>query len=269
MLKLAANLSLMFNEYAFADRFKAAKRCGFDAVEYLFPYEYDPVQLRDLLAENHLTQALFNASPGDWGSGQRGLAVLKGHEDEFYASIEQAITFANVIGNDQIHVMAGVPDNSCNSSELKDTYLKNICWAADQAKSHDVSILIEPINTRDMPGYYLNTPEQALAFLTDANRENLGLQFDLYHAQIMGGDLIKSLEHCWSWIKHIQIASVPHRHEPLMGEVNYPFLFQWLEERGYDRYVGCEYRPINDTESGLEWFEAYRKEAGSVFKGTG
>jgi len=257
MLNFAANLSFLFTDLPFLERFVAAKNAGFDSVEYLFPYDYPAEQILEALNECGLEQALFNVSAGDWGIGERGLAAMVGREAEFKASIEQAASYAEVLGNQRIHIMSGLADYA--DPNAFETYLNNISWAADQLKLSGINALIEPINSRDMPGYFLTTPEQAAEFIQLANRTNVKMQFDLYHAQIMCGDLITRLERYWPLIDHLQIASVPDRNEPSNGEINYPYLFNWLDQKGYQGFIGCEYRPKTTTLQGLGWLSEYKR----------
>lgn len=257
MLNFAANLSFLFSDLPFLERFVAAKKAGFDSVEYLFPYDYPAEQIKDLLNESGLEQALFNASAGDWGAGERGIAALVGRESEFKASIEQAASYAEVLDNRRLHIMSGLADFS--DPKAFETYLNNLTWAADQLNLSGINVLIEPINSRDMPGYFLTTPEQAAEVIELANRTNLKMQFDLYHAQIMCGDLITRLERYWPLIDHMQIASVPDRNEPSSGEINYSYLFNWLDQKGYQGFIGCEYRPKTTTLEGLGWLSDYKR----------
>ncbi len=257
MLKFAANLSFLFAELPFLERFSAAKSAGFDSVEYLFPYDYSAEQIKEILNDSGLEQALFNTFAGDWGAGERGLAAMVGREAEFKASIEQAASYAEVLGNQRIHIMSGLADYA--DPNAFETYLNNISWAADQLKLSGINALIEPINNRDMPGYFLTTPEHAAEVIQLANRANLKMQFDLYHAQIMCGDLITRMERYWPLIDHLQIASVPDRNEPSSGEINYPYLFSWLDQKGYQGFIGCEYRPKTTTLEGLGWLSEYKR----------
>ncbi len=250
MPRFAANLSMMFTEHDFLDRFGAAAAAGFRGVEYLFPYDFTPEEIAQQLNAHGLTQALFNAPPGDWAAGARGLAACPGQEAAFRDSIGLALSYADVIGPDFIHVMAGLAEGA----EARATYVANLRWAA--AEAGDRVLLIEPINSRDMPGYFLSTSAQALAIIEDVGAPNLRLQFDLYHAQIMEGDLTMRLAQVFDSIGHIQIAGVPERHEPDQGEVNFAHMFDELDRLGYAGWVGCEYRPAGRTEDGLGWFRA-------------
>jgi hydroxypyruvate isomerase len=248
MPRFAANLSMMFTERPFLERFDAAAAAGFEAVEFLFPYDFPASELRAALDRNGLTMALFNAPPGDWEAGERGLASLTGRERDFRDSIALALDYAAVLKPARLHVMAGIAEGPA----ARATYVENLALAA--AAAGPQRICIEPINSRDMPGFHLSTSTDALTVLDAVGAANLGLQFDLYHAQIMEGDLTRRLERLMPRIAHIQIAGVPDRHEPDSGEVSYPHLFATLDRLGYDGFVGCEYRPAGRTEDGLGWF---------------
>lgn len=255
MPQFAANLSMMFTEHPFLERFAAAAESGFTAVEYLFPYEHTPTQVAEALTSAGLTQALFNAPPGDWDRGERGIAALPGRDAEFSASLRKALDYAEALGCGHIHVMAGIAEPSETSTE---TYMRRIREAAETAHAQGVKILVEPINPIDMPGYFLSSVSQGLQLLKDIDHPNTGLQFDLYHAQITDGDVTRLLRSAAEVTSHIQIASVPQRHEPDQGELNYPWLFDLLDAEGYQGYIGCEYRPRAGTLEGLSWFQQYR-----------
>jgi hydroxypyruvate isomerase len=257
MPRFAANLTMMYNEHAFLDRFGAAAADGFKAVEYLFPYDFPVADLKSRLDAHGLTQALFNAPPGDWAHGERGIASLPGREDAFRRGIDTALDYARVLGNDTIHVMAGLirPDEP---RELhRDVYLRNLGYAARTARAHGIGIVIEPINTRDMPGFFLNRQDDAQAICAQVNEPNLKVQFDCYHCQITEGDLAFKLKRDMHGIGHIQVAGVPERHEPDIGELNYPYLFELIDTLGYGGWIGCEYRPRAGTSAGLGWLKPY------------
>lgn len=258
MLKFAANLTMMFNEVPFLERFEAAAKAGFKGVEYLFPYDFEPAVLKAALDKNQLTQVLFNMPPGDWAQGDRGLACLPDRVTAFQEGVHEAIRYANVLQCHQIHAMAGLVPADANVLEYEQTYIKNIQYAADHCAAHDLRVLIEPINTRDMPRYFLTTQKQAEALLVKINRPNVFIQLDLYHCQIMEGDLMKTIERLGDKFCHIQIASVPERHEPDQGEVNYAWIFKKLAECHYPGWIGCEYRPEGNTQAGLTWFTPYK-----------
>ena len=258
MPRFAANLSMMYPEHDFLDRFAAAAADGFRAVEYLFPYAYTPQQLSDCLRQAGLVQALFNLPPGDWDAGERGLAALPGREAAFADSVEQALAYAQVLGCRRVHAMAGIIAPGADVAAMRATYLKNLAWAARRCAEVDVSVLIEPINPRDMPGYFLTHQAQAHAIVAEVGAPNLKVQMDFYHCQIVEGDLAKRLEAHIKQVGHVQIAGVPLRHEPDTGEVSYPYLFEMLDWLGYTGYVGCEYRPRGNTSAGLGWFQPWK-----------
>ncbi|MDR0192983.1 hydroxypyruvate isomerase family protein [Pseudomonas yamanorum] len=258
MPRFAANLSMLYPERPFLERFAAAAADGFEAVEYLFPYEYSPQELRQRLSDNSLVQALFNAPPGDWTAGERGIATLPGREDEFRTGFDRALEYAAVLGNTRIHVMAGLLASESDRARHHGVYLENLAYAAAQAAQAGVTVLLEPINTRDMPGFFLNRQDQAQAICKEVGASNLKVQFDCYHCQIVEGDLAVKLRRDMGGIGHIQIAGVPDRHEPDLGELNYPYLFELIDELGYDGWIGCEYRPRGDTSAGLQWLRDWK-----------
>ncbi|QGG74237.1 2-oxo-tetronate isomerase [Pseudomonas syringae] len=253
MPRFAANLSMLYPQHDFLERFAAAAADGFGAVEYLFPYAYTPQELKQRLSDNGLVQALFNAPPGDWDACERGIATLPGREAEFRSGIERALEYAQVLGNDRVHVMAGLLPNEGLRERHQAVYLENLAFAAEQAKNAGVTILIEPINTRDMPGFFLNRQDQAQDICKLVGADNLKVQFDCYHCQIVEGDLTSKLRRDFAGIGHIQIAGVPDRNEPDLGELNYEHLFNVIDELGYSGWIGCEYRPKGDTSEGLAW----------------
>lgn len=253
MPRFAANLSMMYQEHAFLERFGAAAKDGFKGVEFLFPYAYAAADLRARLAENGLTQALFNGPPGDWEAGERGLASLPGRESEFRKSVERALEYARVLGNERVHLMAGLIRPGEERARHRAVYVSNLAHAAKEAASAGVTVVIEPINTRDIPGFFLNRQDEAHAVCAEVGATNLKVQMDFYHCQIVEGDLALKLRKYISGIGHIQIAGVPERHEPDTGEINYPYLFALMDELGYAGWVGCEYRPKGGTSAGLGW----------------
>ena len=248
MPRFAAHLSMMFTEHPFMARFDAAAAAGFEAVEFRFPYGHPAAEIRGALDRNGLTLALYNAPAGDWEAGERGLAALAGREAEFRDSIARALDTAAVLQPHRIHIMAGLAEGAA----AREVYIANLGRAAEMAGAQGLTI--EPINRRDMPGYHLSTSDDAVAVLDAVGAANLGLQFDLYHAQITEGDLTRRLERLMPRIAHIQVAGVPERHEPDSGEVDFAHLFGVLDGLGYEGYVGCEYRPAGRTEDGLGWF---------------
>jgi hydroxypyruvate isomerase len=257
MPKLAANLSMMFQEVPFLDRFAVAAAAGFAGVEYLFPYDFPAAEIAERLKHHRLSQALFNLPPGDWRNGERGTAALPGRESEFMAGLEQALDYARVIGCKHLHAMAGLWPSGRDRREGLATYVANLQRAADRAADHGITLLIEPINSRDMPGYFLTTSGQAMRVLEEVRRDNVRLQLDLYHCQIMEGDLATHIRALAGRYAHVQIAGVPERHEPDRGEVNYAYLLELLDEVGYAGWVGCEYRPAADTRQGLGWAQRW------------
>lgn len=263
MPRFAANLSLMYTELPFLERFGAAAADGFDAVEYLFPYDFDPQAIATRLRAHGLTQALFNLPPGNWDAGERGMACLPGREAEFAAGLERAIVYAEATGCRRLHAMAGlVPDGGgAGTAALRTTYLANLRRAAARAGALGITLLIEPINRRDMPGYFLSWQQQAHDIVAEVGSPHLKVQMDFYHCQIMEGDLTRRLEKHFTGVGHIQIAGVPDRHEPDDGEVHYPHLFRRLDALGYRGFVGCEYRPRAGTSAGLGWLRRWREES--------
>lgn len=261
MPKFAANLSFMFTELPFLDRFAAAAAAGFDAVEYLFPYDYPGEVLAARLQDAGLTQALFNSPAGDWTAGERGLACLPDRVEQFRAGVRKAIEYAGVLDCRRVHVMAGLADPGADPgadpATLSATYRDNLAYAAEAFAEHGITALIEPINQRDIPGFYLRDSGHALAVIAEVGRANLKLQYDVYHAQITEGDLAKTIEAAFDRIGHIQIANPPDRHEPDDGEINYPYIFALLDRLGFDGWIGCEYRPRAGTTEGLAWAAEY------------
>jgi hydroxypyruvate isomerase len=253
MPRLAANLSMMFNEVGFLDRFAAARKAGFEGVEFLFPYEYRPAEIRDRLAGEGLTQVLFNMPPGNWASGERGMASLPGRQSEFHEAVKKALDYASVLECRQLHCMAGIVPADVSQTTAAAVYAANLAWAAEQATPAGVKVVIEPINHRDMPGYFLNTQAQGAAIVDAIGRDRLGLQFDVYHVQTTEGDITKRMEKYMPVIAHMQIADVPARNEPGTGEIGWSYVFRRIDELGYQGWVGCEYRPAGDTVAGLTW----------------
>jgi len=264
MPKFAANLSMLYPELDFLDRFAAAADDGFKAVEYLFPYAFESREIAARLKSHGLQQVLFNAPPGNWDAGERGLACLPGREAEFETGIGQALDYALALGCPRIHVMAGLQAAGSARESLYPTYISNLRRAALEASRQGIDVLIEPINPRDIPGFYLNRQDQAHQVLADVSASNLKVQLDLYHCQIVEGDLAMKLRQYLPTGKvgHLQIAGVPERHEPDLGELNYPYLFSVMDELGYAGWVGCEYRPRagmepGGTSAGLGWIKPW------------
>ena len=251
MPAFAANLSFLFNEYDFLDRFDQAAEAGFQAVEYLFPYEHPPQAIAERLDRTGLEQALFNLPAGDWAKGERGLAALPDRFDELKASVETALPYIAATQVKRVHLMAGIADPADPKAQA--AYRRSVEHVAGRLAEVDVALMIEPINPRDMPGYFLANVDEAAALITELDLPNLKLQFDIYHCQIIHGDVTMRLRRLLPIIGHVQIASVPSRNEPDGEELNYPFLFQQLDLLGYEGFVGCEYRPRGKTLAGLDW----------------
>ena len=251
MPAFAANLSLMFTEWDFLDRFDAAAEAGFTAVEYLFPYDYPPEIIAARLQRNGLTQALFNLPPGDWAAGERGLAALPDRFDDLRDSVAIALPYIAATGVGRVHMMAGIADPQDFGAGT--AYRRAVTYAAGRLAEAGVDLMIEPINGRDMPGYYLNSVDRAAALIAEMKLANLKLQFDIYHCQIIHGDVTTRLRRLLPIVGHIQIASVPGRNEPDLEELNDPYLFQEMDLLGYQGFVGCEYRPRGKTLDGLGW----------------
>jgi len=251
MPHFAANLTLMFTEWPFLDRFAAAAEAGFDAVEFLFPYAFPPDVIAERLALNGLTLALFNSPPGDWDRGERGFAALPHRREEFEASVETALTYARATGLSRLHLMAGIAPTQDPAARA--AFESAVLFACDLADEAGIDILLEPINPRDVPGYFLNNFDIAAELIRALARPNLKLQFDIYHRQILHGDVIRGLEAMMPIIGHIQVASVPERHEPGSGELDDARIFAVLDRLGYGGFVGCEYRPRGKTLDGLGW----------------
>ncbi|MBT5266248.1 MAG: hydroxypyruvate isomerase family protein [Rhodospirillaceae bacterium] len=255
MPNFAANLSMMFQEHDFLDRFAAASAQGFNGAEFLFPYDWEKSEIRARLDDNGITQALFNLPPGDWAAGERGFAALPGREDTFEAALDKALDYAVALDCPRLHVMSGMVPEGVDRTACTDTLISNLSKAAPKAASAGKTLIIEPINTQDMPAYFLNWQKQALDILDAVGQPNVRLQFDLYHCQIMEGNLAVHMREQFDRIEHMQIAGVPGRHEPDVGEINYPYLFALMDELGYEGWVGCEYNPAGETVSGLGWFK--------------
>ncbi len=258
MPKFAANLSMMFNEVPFPERFAAAAKAGFKGVEFLFPYDYTPAEVAGWLKENKLENALFNLPPGDFAGGERGIASLPGREQEFRDGVAKAIEYVLALGTPKVHCMAGLFPAGADRAKHRAVYVENVRYAAQEMAKHGRMLVIEPINPRDIPGYFINTQAEGHAICKEIGLPNLKVQMDFYHCQIVEGDLTMTFKNNFVGIGHVQIASVPTRNEPDQGEINYRHIFKLLDEMGYDGWVGCEYRPRGRTEEGLGWLEALR-----------
>jgi hydroxypyruvate isomerase len=257
MPRFAANLTMLYNEIDFLDRFEAAARAGFRGVEYLFPYAYDKEQLVEGLQAHDLVQVLHNLPPGNWEAGERGISCHPDRLTEFQEGVGKAIEYATALGCEQVNCLAGIAPAGVPEEKLRETFVTNLKFAAAALKEAGIRLLIEPINTRDIPGFYLNYSRQGLAIIEEVGADNLYLQYDIYHAQVMEGDLTRTIETHLDLIKHMQLADNPGRHEPGTGEINYPFLFDTLDRLGYQGWIGCEYKPHTTTEAGLGWIRPY------------
>lgn len=266
MPRFAANLSMMYREHEFLDRFAAAARDGFAAVEYLFPYDYPAETLAARLKENGLQQVLFNAPPGDWNAGERGCAALPGRETEFREGFARALDYARVLDCPRIHAMAGLLPAGGDRPRFRATYVGNLAWAAEQAQAAGVEVLIEPIAQRNIPGFFLNRQDEGHAILAEIGKPNLKVMLDYFHCQVEEGDLaIKTRKYLGEKpcrVGHMQIAGVPERHEPDTGEVHYAYLFELIDQLGYEGWIGCEYIPKAATSEGLGWFKEQLQAAG-------
>lgn len=257
MPRFAANLTTMFNEVVFLDRFERAAAAGFDAVEFLFPYEFPIEAIAERLERYRLDLAVFNLPPGDWIAGERGIACLADRIDEVLAGLNTALPYAKATGARRLHLLAGLGDR--RDHKQRTAYMSALLEVGGRLADEGLDLLIEPINRRDVPGYFLDDFAFAADLIAGLGLDNLKLQFDIYHRQILHGDVTVGLRSLMPIIGHIQIASVPSRHEPEGGELNFAFLFGELDRLGYEGFIGCEYRPVGDTESGLEWFRPYAR----------
>ncbi len=255
MPRFAANLTMMFGEWNFLDRFAAAADAGFDAVEFLFPYDHAPDEVARRLSDNGLEIALFNLPPGDWAAGERGMAALPDRFDELRAGVDTVLTYVAATGAKRVHLMAGIADAADPAAQA--SYRRGVAHAAERLGAAGVELMLEPINGRDMPGYFLNDFAIAEAVIAQIGATNLKLQFDIYHRQIIHGDVAMGLRRLMPVVGHVQVASVPSRHEPEGEELNYPWLFAELDRLGYAGFVGCEYRPRAGTIEGLGWLRRW------------
>lgn len=264
MPKFAANITFLFTELDFHARFQAAAEAGFPAVEHQFPHHYRKEDLAEWLQTAGLQQALINMPAGDWENGERGTTCLPGREAEFQDGIGTAVEYAQAIGCPTIHVVAGLaPAGGPERAAYEDTYRRNLAWAADAVAPHNLTLSIEPINgKRDVPGFFLQTTDQALAIMDEIDKPNVKLQFDVYHVQIMEGDLIHRFRACVDRVGHVQIANPPDRHEPDHGEINYPRVLSEIDAAGYTGWIGCEYKPRAGTREGLGWGRDYGLKTG-------
>ena len=257
MTKLCANLTMLFGEVDFLDRFAQAAHAGFKGVEFQFPYAYDKHELAEQLDRHGLTQVLHNLPAGDWASGERGIACLPDRVSEFRDGVGTAIEYAQALGCKQLNVLAGIATAGTAPDTICETFVSNVKFAAQALAAEGIRLLIEPINTFDIPGFYVNRTDQALALIEASMTDNVFLQYDIYHMQRMEGELAATMERHLPRIAHMQLADNPGRHEPGTGEINFPFLFAHLQRIGYDGWIGCEYNPATTTAAGLGWAVDY------------
>jgi hydroxypyruvate isomerase len=259
MPKFSANLTMLFNEVEFLDRFERAARAGFKGVEYLFPYGWSKEELKEQLNKHGLVQALHNLPAGNWQAGERGIACLPGREGEFQDGVGKAIEYAKTLGCPRLNCLVGKTPQGIPSEKVRQTLVDNLRFAANSIEKEGIRFLIEPLNDQDIPGFYLVHTWDALQLFEEIDHPNLSLQYDIYHMQIMEGNLTKTILSNLSRIGHIQVADIPGRHEPGTGEINFANLFRFIDEAGYDGWIGCEYIPVGKTEDGLKWIEPYLK----------
>ncbi len=257
MPRFAANLTMLFNEVAFLDRFALAAQAGFDAVEFLFPYAYAAQDIRQRLDAHGLRLVLHNLPPGDWDAGERGIACHPDRVEEFRAGVAQGIAYAKALGVGQLNCLAGKAPAGIADDVLRHTLIANLRFAAQAFKDADLRLLVEPINSFDIPGFYVNRTAQALSLLDAVGADNVYLQYDIYHAQRMEGELAATMAQHLPRIGHMQLADNPGRHEPGTGEINFAFLFDHLDRLGYKGWIGCEYKPTTTTTAGLAWVKPY------------
>ena len=258
MPRFAANLSMMFTDAPFLDRFERAAKAGFTAVEYLLPYGFAEKEVSAPLAGHNLVQVLFNMPAGNWDKGERGLAALPGREDEFAGGLEKTLAYAKATKVPIVHCMAGYPPKDADMAEVERQYKANLAKAADFLAPHGIKVGIEPINQRSMPGFFLKTVDQAVRYIEELGRPNIKLQFDFFHVQMQEGCVAWKLKENFKHVGHCQLAGAPERNEPDTGELNYDYIFKTVDALGYAGYIGCEYNPANGTEAGLGWFAPYR-----------
>jgi hydroxypyruvate isomerase len=258
MPRFCANLTMLYGEHGFLDRFAAAAADGFEGVEYLFPYDFPKEELRERLERHGLVQVLHNLPAGDWAAGDRGIGAVPGREGEFQDGVGRAIDYATALGCRQVNCLAGIPPEDTDPERVRRTLVENLRFAAPRLAEAGIKLLLEPVNTRDIPGFFVNRSAQAMAIIEEVGSDNLHLQYDFYHTQVMEGDLVPTFKRLKDKIAHVQLADNPGRNEPGTGEINYPFVFDALDAAGYAGWVGCEYKPKGRTSDGLAWFAPYR-----------
>ncbi|HDW5719595.1 TPA: hydroxypyruvate isomerase [Salmonella enterica subsp. enterica serovar Typhi] len=258
MLRFSANLSMLFTEYDFLERFDKAAQSGFRGVEFMFPYDDDIEVLKRKLRDNNLEHTLHNLPAGDWAAGERGIACIPGREEEFRDGVAAAIRYARALGNKKINCLVSKTPSGFSATEIYDTLVENLRYAANMLAKEDILLLIEPINHFDMPGFHLTGTQQALVLIKDIGSDNIKIQYDIYHMQRMEGELTQTMTAWADKIGHLQIADNPRRGEPGTGEINYDFIFNVIKQSDYDGWVGCEYKPLTTAEAGLSWINQYR-----------
>ncbi|HHE42014.1 MAG TPA: hydroxypyruvate isomerase [Dehalococcoidia bacterium] len=257
MPRFSANLSMLFKEVGFLDRFDRAASAGFKGVEFLFPYEWDKDELLERLHRNNLEVVLHNLPAGDWNAGERGLATLADRVDEFHEAVALAVDYASALGCPCLNCLAGIPPVTQDPLKTLETLVANVRYAAEETAKKGIRLVVEAINSEDMPGFYLNTTRQAVDLLREVDHPNVLIQYDIYHMQIMEGNLIRTIRQNIERIGHMQLADVPGRHEPGTGEINFPNLFKAIDDAGYSGWIGCEYVPSKSTEQSLGWLKEY------------
>ncbi len=258
MTKFCANLTMTFTEFDFLDRFGKAAQHGFDAVEYMFPYDWAADQLQEYLQRHNLKQILFNLPVDEWASGVRGIACIPGREQEFQENVGRAISYAKVLECSMLNVLVGLTPADENPDKVQKTLVDNLLFAADELGKENITLLVESLNSRDVPGFHLVGSQPAIDLIDATGHYNIKFQYDIYHMQRMEGELINTLTRLMDKIGHIQLADNPGRHEPGTGEINFTNVFKAIEEAGYEGWIGCEYIPATETEAGLGWLEQYR-----------
>ena len=257
MPRFAANLTFLFNEAPFLDRFALAQRAGFKGVEYMFPYAENKAELATRLKDNGQSQVLFNLPAGNWAAGERGIAIMPDRKDEFRRGVHQAIDYASALSCGQLNCLAGIAPQGADAKALRATFVENLAFAASELRKANIKLLIEAINPRDIPGFHLNRTDQAVSVIEEVGSDNLFVQYDIYHMQIAEGDLARTIDANLKRIAHIQLADNPGRNEPGTGEINYPFLLRHIDKSGYAGWIGCEYKPLTTTAAGLGWIKQY------------
>jgi len=257
MPKFAANLSMLFTEFGFLDRFEAAAKGGFKGVEYVGPYDFPANQIAEILNKHGLTQVLFNLPAGNWAAGERGIGCHPDRVGEFQDGVGKAIDYAKALGNTQINCLAGILPKDVSPEKAEETFISNLRFAAGKLKEAGILLIAEPINTYDMPGFFLNRSAQAISIFDRVGSDNLKLQYDIYHMQRMEGELAKTIERLMPRIAHMQIAGNPNRTEPDQGEINYAYLFPLIDRLGYQGWIGAEYKPVKTTVEGLGWLRQF------------